>query len=96
MRGLQNEDKLNYELNIGSRKFKCTTMPIYRDGYGLVGAICINVDYNYLDQEVRKDQKKLDSFLDSILKTDMVLDENILSKNEYEKAIDGKRHFKDA
>ena len=36
MRGMQNQDKLNYELNIGSRKFKCTTMPIYRDGYGLV------------------------------------------------------------
>ena len=29
MRGMQNQDKLNYELNIGSRKFKCTTMPIY-------------------------------------------------------------------
>ena len=95
MRGLQNQDKLNYELNIGSRKFKCTTMPIYRDGYGLVGAICINVDYNYLDQEVRNDQNKLDSFLDAILKTDMVLDENILSKNEYEKALEGKTHFRD-
>src|SRR6266852_7817720 len=29
-RQIQNEDKLNYELNIGSRKFKCTTIPIYR------------------------------------------------------------------
>jgi len=95
MRGLQNQDKLNYELNIGSRKFKCTTMPIYRDGYGLVGAICINVDYNYLDQEVRNDQNKLDSFLDAILKTDMALDENILSKNEYEKALEGKTRFRD-
>ena len=95
MRGLQNQDKLNYELNIGSRKFKCTTMPIYRDGYGLVGAICINVDYNYIDQEVRNDPDKLDSFLDAILKTDMVLDENILSKNEYERSLAGKRHFRD-
>lgn len=94
-RGLQNQDKLNYELNIGSRKFKCTTVPIFRDGYGLVGAICINVDYNYLDQEVRNNQKKLNSFLDSVLKTEMVLDENILSKNEYEKALSGKKHFRD-
>ena len=95
MRGLQNQDKLNYELNIGSRKFKCTTIPIYRDEYGLVGAICINIDYHYLDQEVRNDQARLDSFLDSILKTDMVLDENILSKDEYEKALKGKKHFRD-
>ena len=48
LRGLKEQDKLNYELNIGSRKFKCTTIPIYREQYGLVGAICINVDYNYI------------------------------------------------
>ena len=53
------------------------------------------MDYNYIDQEVRKDPNKLDSFLDAILKTDMVLDENILSKNEYERSLAGKRHFKD-
>ena len=82
-------------LNIGSRKFKCTTVTIFRNGYGLVGAICINVDYHYLDQEVRNNQKKLNSFLDSILKTEMVLDENILSKNEYEKALSDKKHFRD-
>src|SRR5438046_3670645 len=29
-RQLLNEEKLNYELNIGSRKFKCTTIPIKR------------------------------------------------------------------
>ena len=95
MRGLQNQDKLNYELNIGSRKFKCTTIPIYRDGYGLVGAICINVDYHYLNEEVRKNQEKLDAFINAICKTEMVLDENILSKDEYEKALAGKRHFRD-
>jgi predicted transcriptional regulator YheO len=95
MRGLQNQDKLNYELNIGSRKFKCTTIPIYRDEYGLVGAICINVDYHYLNEEVRKNQEKLNAFINAICKTDMVLDENILSKDEYEKALAGKRHFRD-
>jgi hypothetical protein len=30
------------------------------------------------------------------LKTDMVLDENILSKDEYEKAVKGKKHWKEA
>ena len=95
MRGLQNQDKLNYELNIGSRKFKCTTIPIYRDGCGLVGAICINVDYHYLNVEVRKNQQKLDAYINAICKTDMVLDENILSKDEYEKALAGKKHFRD-
>ncbi len=95
MRRMQNQDKLNYELNIGSRKFKCTTIPIYRENHGLVGAICINVDVNYLEVEVRNDKAKLDAFVDALCKTDMILDENILSKDEYEKALAGKRHFRD-
>ena len=95
MRGLQNQDKLNYELNIGARKFKCTTIPIYREGYGLVGAICVNVDVNYLTDEVRASQKNIDAFIAALCKTDMVLGENILSKDEYENALAGKRHFRD-
>ncbi len=95
MRRLQNQDKLNYELNIGSRKFKCTTIPIYREDYGLVGAICINVDVNYLKDEVRNNEQQLDMFIEALCKTDMVLDENILSRDEYEKALAGKRHFRD-
>jgi predicted transcriptional regulator YheO len=94
-RRLQNQDKLNYELNIGSRKFKCTTIPIYREGLGLVGAVCINVDYHYLDEVVRKDPEKRALFLDALLRTDMQLDENILSKDEFDKARQGKRHFRD-
>jgi predicted transcriptional regulator YheO len=95
MRRLQNQDKLNYELNIGERKFKCTTIPIYRENFGLVGAICINVDYRYLDEEVRHNPDTLAVFLDTLVKTDMTLDENILSKDEYQKAMAGKRHFRD-
>src|SRR5205814_7118034 len=34
-RQLRHEDKLNYELNIGARKFKCTTVPIIRKEYGV-------------------------------------------------------------
>jgi len=92
-RKLQDQDKLNYELNIGSRKFKCTTIPIYRENLGLVGAICINVDYNYIDEVVRNDPEKREQFLDSLLRTDMILDENILSKDEFGKATAGVRHF---
>lgn len=36
------QDKLNYQLDIGGRRFKCTTIPIFRPEYGLVGAICIS------------------------------------------------------
>ena len=93
-RGLQNQDKLNYELNIGSRKFKCTTIPIFRRNFGLVGAICINVDVNYLRDEVLADPEQLEAFIAALCKTDMTLDENILSKDEYEKAVAGKRHFR--
>ena len=89
------EDKLNYELNIGARKFKCTTIPIYKDEMGIVGAICINVDYNFLNEEVRNNPELTNKLLDAMCKVDMILDENILSKNEYEKAINGKRHFRD-
>ncbi len=94
-RRLQHQDKLNYELNIGARKFKCTTIPIYRERYGLVGAVCINLDVNYLREEVSKTQENINAFISALCKTDMVLDENILSKDEYEKALAGKRHFRD-
>jgi predicted transcriptional regulator YheO len=93
-RRLQNQDKLNYELNIGARKFKCTTIPIYRDNYGLVAAICINLDANYV-RSLPKNEERLFAFIDTLCKTDMELDENILSKDEYDKALAGKRHFRD-
>lgn len=92
---LENEDKLNYELNIGARKFKCSTIPIIRKEYGVVGAVCINVDANYLTEEVLSDAEKVRSFFTTFCRADMQLDENILSRDEYAKALKGKRHFKD-
>jgi len=94
-RQIQNEDKLNYELNIGSRKFKCTTIPIYRKEFGVVGAICINVDVNYLSDDVMKNKERIEAFFKNLCRTDMQLDENILSKDEFAKALKGKHHFKD-
>ena len=94
-RGHQGQDKLNYELNIGSRQFKCTTIPIYRPDFGLVGAICINIDARFLREEVATNDAKLVAFFDNFLKKDMELDENILSKDEYRAALSGKRHFLD-
>jgi len=94
-RQLSNEDKLNYELNLGERKFKCTTIPIIRKEYGVVGAICINVDANYLTEETLGTPEKVATFFQTFCRTDMQLDENILSRDEYAKALKGKRHFKD-
>ena len=94
-RQLLNEDKLNYELNLGARKFKCTTIPIIRKEYGVVGAICINVDANYLTEEVLSSAEKVRAFFTTFCRTDMRIDENILSRDEYAKALKGKRHFKD-
>ena len=88
------EDKVNYELNIGSRQFKCTTVPIFRSDYGLVGAICINVDVNFI-REVTSDVDRVQAFVDNLVRTDFELDENILSKDEYRVAMRGKRHFMD-
>ncbi len=89
------EDKVNYELNIGSRQFKCTTVPIFRQDYGLVGAVCINVDANFIREAVTPESERLQAFVDNLLRTDFELDENILSKDEYQNAIRGKRHFLD-
>lgn len=89
------EDKVNYELNIGARRFKCTTIPIFRPEYGLVGAICINIDARFLREAVLPSEERLHAFFDNLLRTDFELDENILSKDEYRSALNGKRHFLD-
>src|SRR4029434_9450220 len=94
-RQLLGEDKVNYELNLGARKFKCTTIPIKRKEFGIVGAICINMDANYMTEEVLQDRQRIEAWVRNFLRTDMQLDENILSKDEYAKALKGKRHFKD-
>lgn len=94
-RQLSHEEKLNYELNLGARKFKCTTISIVRPEYGVVGAVCINVDANYLTEEVMSSAEKVAAFFQSFCRTEMQLDENILSRDEYAKALKGKRHFKD-
>ena len=89
------EDKVNYELNIGARQFKCTTVPIFRPEYGLVGAICINVDTNFIRDVVEAGGDRLEAFIDNLLRTDFELGENILSKDEHRNAEMGKRHFLD-
>ena len=90
-RQLLHEDKLNYELNIGTRRFKCTTIPIIRKEFGVVGAICVNVDTNYLTEEILSETEKVRSSFEAFCRVDMQLDENILSRDEYAKALKGKR-----
>ena len=94
-RQLLHEDKLNYELNIGARKFKCTTIPILRKEFGIVGAICINIDANYLTEEVMQSKERIEAWFRNFCRIDMRADENILSKDDYAKAMKGQRHFKD-
>lgn len=91
----QGQDKLNYELTIGARRFKCTTIPIFRTEYGLVGAICINIDARFMREHVLADRARLEAFFDNLLRVDMRLDENILSPAEFRAAMSGKRHFLD-
>ena len=66
-----------------------------RKEFGIVGAICINVDVNYLTDEVMCSKERIETFFKNLCRTEMQLDENILSKDEYAKALKGKRHFKD-
>ena len=90
-----NDDKLNYELSLGARRFKCTTIPIVRKEYGVVGAICMNIDINYIRDEVLKSADSIAEFFAHYCQTDMQLSENILSKSEYQKALQGKKHYRD-
>ncbi len=53
------------------------------------------MDVNFLTDEVLSQSEKTEMFINSLCKTDMNLDENILSKDEYQKALAGKRHFRD-
>ena len=94
-RKLLNQDKLNYELNIGARRFKCTTIPIYRREFGLVAALCVNIDINYIRDEVRSSPARIEEFLAKYARTEMQLEENILSREEYARANHGKRHWLD-
>ncbi len=43
-----------------------------------------------------KSKARLEEFFRNYCKTDMVLEENILSKEEFEKAQKGKRYWKQA
>jgi predicted transcriptional regulator YheO len=94
-RKVLNQDKLNYELNIGSRRFKCTTIPIYRREFGLIAAVCINIDVNFIRDEVLSAAERIDEFFVNYTRTDMQLDENILSRDEFARAMNGKRHWTD-
>jgi predicted transcriptional regulator YheO len=89
------QDKQNYEVHMGARSFKCSTIPIVRPDFGVVGAICLNIDVNYLRDEIAPHPEKVKAFFEDFCRTDMTLDENFLSKDEYRKALDGKRHFRD-
>jgi hypothetical protein len=83
-------------LNLGARRFKCTTIPIVRKEYGVVGAICMNIDINYIRDEVLKSLEQTAEFFRHYCHTDMQLNENILSKGEYQRALQGKRHFRES
>lgn len=89
------QDKVNYELNIGSRKFKCTTVGIFRPDFGLVGALCINIDVNFIRDAAAEGGDRLQALVDNLLRTDFELDENILSPDEFANAQRGKRHYLD-
>jgi hypothetical protein len=90
-----NQDKLNYGLEIGARRFKCTTVPIEREPYGIVGAVCMNIDTNYVRDHVLASAEATEEYFRRYCAVDMRLDENILSRPEYEKALAGKRHWRE-
>jgi predicted transcriptional regulator YheO len=93
--GSENQDELNYELTSGARRFKCTTIPILRKDYGVVAALCVNIDINYIRDYVLSTPERTAEFLRQYSHIDMHIPENILSKDEYRHAQEGKSHFRD-
>jgi hypothetical protein len=55
----------------------------------------MNIDINYIRDEVVKSLEQTAEFFRHYSHTDMQLSENILSKTEYQRALQGKRHFRD-
>ena len=49
----------------------------------------------YLTEEVMQSKERIEAWFKNFCRTDMQLDENILSKDDYAKAMKGQRHFKD-
>lgn len=90
-----NQDKLNHDLQIGARNFKCKTVPLVHERYGIVGAVCINVDVDYVRDHVLASLENTRESLARYCSIDRKLDGNILSRPEFEKALAGKRHWKD-
>ncbi len=89
----RNEDKLNYQLDIGARRFCAPRFRFRCKEYGVVGAICINIDINVIRDEVLKSADAAAEFFRNYCRTDMKLDENILSKDEYRLALAGSGTF---
>jgi len=66
-----------------------------REPYGIIGAVCMNIDTNFVRDSVMQSPAAAEEFFRSYCATDMQLDENILSRPEYEKALAGKRHWRE-
>ena len=93
-RQLQNEDKLNYELNIGSRRLSAD-----HSGHPQ-GVWCGRRNLHQHRRELpdrggNERRERIETSFKNFLRADMQVDENILSKDGYAKALKGKRHFKD-
>jgi len=61
----------------------------------VVGAVCMNIDINFIRDGVLPSPERIAEFFQNYCRTDMTLDENILSKDEYRRALAGKKHFRD-
>jgi hypothetical protein len=67
-----------------------------REPFGIVGAVCMNIDVNYVRDHVLATPGATEEFFARYCAIDMQLQENILSRPEYEKAMAGRRHWRDS
>jgi hypothetical protein len=55
----------------------------------------MNIDTNYIRDHVLASEEATRAFFRRYCATEMQVEENILSRPEYEKALAGKRHWQD-
>ena len=89
--GLKSSIHQEYMRWIGLKRIEDRTFSL--DSLEKVIDVCINIDVNYITDEVLHNKERLEEFFRNYRRTEMVLEENILGKMEYEKALKGKRHW---
>jgi len=75
-RQLLQRGQVELRAEIGARRIQVHYHSILRNDFGIVGAICINIDANYLRRS-NESKERIEAWFKNFCRTDMQADENI-------------------